>query len=441
MSHDAVVIGTGLAGLTAAVRLAEEGAGVLVLAQGVGATHLAPPTIDVLGYADGEPVRSPREALPAFVEAHPEHPYARLSPDEIAASASWLSRSAPALGYVGGIDQNLLLPTAAGVAKPSALVPETMAGGDLRAGGRFLVVGLRGLKDFHAAYAADNLRHAALPGGAAVEARSIELVPPIGDASDAGSLGLARRFEDPDFRSAVTRQLAGRLEPGEAVGFPAVLGVHEAPQVWRELGRSLERPVFEVPTLPPSVSGMRLFEQLKRALRQAGGKLVVGSQVVTADAHSGRLEAVVVETAARRVAHRAASFVLASGGFASGALELDSRGVVREAIFGLPVAAVPPPGSPRFVPRYFDPQPLWRAGLAVDERLRPVDAEGGPVYENLHAAGAVLAGALPWREQSGNGIALATGYAAAAAVLEPSLAVGRVSWWSSSSSATHSTTA
>jgi glycerol-3-phosphate dehydrogenase subunit B len=49
--YDAIVIGAGLAGLTAAVRLAEGGADVLVLAKGVGATHLSPCTIDVLGYA------------------------------------------------------------------------------------------------------------------------------------------------------------------------------------------------------------------------------------------------------------------------------------------------------------------------------------------------------------------------------------------------------
>jgi glycerol-3-phosphate dehydrogenase subunit B len=57
-SYDTVVIGAGLAGLTAALRLAEAGQRVAVLAKGVGATHLAPPTIDVLGYANG-PVGSP----------------------------------------------------------------------------------------------------------------------------------------------------------------------------------------------------------------------------------------------------------------------------------------------------------------------------------------------------------------------------------------------
>ena len=49
--HDVIVVGTGLAGLVAATRLAEGGARVLVLAKGVGATHLSPCTIDVLGYA------------------------------------------------------------------------------------------------------------------------------------------------------------------------------------------------------------------------------------------------------------------------------------------------------------------------------------------------------------------------------------------------------
>jgi anaerobic glycerol-3-phosphate dehydrogenase len=40
------------------------------------------------------------------------------------------------------------------------------------------------------------------------------------------------------------------------------------------------------------------------------------------------------------------------------------------------------------------------------------------VFDNVVAAGAVLGGAQSWREQSGNGIALATGFAAATQILE-----------------------
>jgi glycerol-3-phosphate dehydrogenase subunit B len=184
-----------------------------------------------------------------------------------------------------------------------------------------------------------------------------------------------------------------------------------------DLEQALGAPVFEVPTLPPSVPGIRLFEALRARLRAAGGRLVVGQSVIGGQGEHGRLEAVIVASAARMVAYRATSFVLATGGLASGGLELDSHGRVRETILDLPVAGAPDREQGLFSPGYFDEHPVARAGLAVDERLRPLDAEGHPVFENVHAAGAVLAGALPWREQSGNGISLATGYAAAEAVL------------------------
>jgi glycerol-3-phosphate dehydrogenase subunit B len=411
MTYDTVVIGAGLAGLTAALRLADEGRRVLVVAKGVGSTHLAPATIDVLGFEEG-PVDSPSAALERFAEAHPEHPYARLSAESIAASLEWLKGRLPALGYRGGLDENFLLPTAVGAVKRSALVPETMAAGDLRAGGRFVFVGL-GLKDFYPAYLAENLGQTS-----PVSARAIELEPPRRREADVGSVGFAGRFVDAAFRDAVVRQLARELKPDERVGFPAVLGLERSREVWRELEERLERPVFEVATLPPSVTGIRLYGAMTEALRNAGGRMLIGQTVTGSETVNGRVEAVVVQAAARPAPYRARSFVLASGGFASGGIELDSYGKLREAVFDLTVA--PTPNGPRFVPDYLAEQPLDRAGVPVDERLRPTDGNGRPRYENLYAAGATLAGAVPWREASGNGLSLASGYAAAGAILEES---------------------
>jgi glycerol-3-phosphate dehydrogenase subunit B len=415
VTYDAVVIGAGLAGLTAALRLADEGKGVLVVAKGVGSTHLAPATIDVLGFDRGR-VDRPAQALPAFVAANPDHPYARLSPELVAASVEWLKARLPAIGYQGGVEENFLLPTAVGAVKPSALVPETMVAGDLRAGGRFVFVGL-GLKDFYPAYLADNLAQAQLDGQV-VSARAIEASPPVAGRPDRSSTGIARLFEEPSFRDALVHELTGKLERDERVGFPAVLGLARAGEVWRELEGRLERPVFEVATLPPAVSGIRLFEAMSAALREAGGRIHVGQPVVEAETGGGLVEAVITQPTARATTYRAGSFVLATGGFASGGLLVDSYGEVSESVFGLPLADPPAPGEPRFLPDYFAEHPLNRVGVAVDDRLRPIAPEGRPVYENLHASGATLAGAFPWREASGNGLSLATGYAAAAAILE-----------------------
>ncbi len=156
-----------------------------------------------------------------------------------------------------------------GVPKPSAFVPEAMAAGDLRSGGRFVFAGLRALKDFYPAYLADNLSQAKLPTGATVEARAVHLTDP-GAEADVSPLGYARRFEDPEFRAVVAAELLPRLEPGESVGFPAVLGLHEHRATWLELRERLGRPAFEVPTLPPSVPGMRLFHDLRDAFSAPG---------------------------------------------------------------------------------------------------------------------------------------------------------------------------
>jgi glycerol-3-phosphate dehydrogenase subunit B len=57
---------------------------------------------------------------------------------------------------------------------------------------------------------------------------------------------------------------------------------------------------------------------------------------------------------------------------------------------------------------------VFRGGVAVDARLQPLISVGAsPAYENLWAAGSVLAGADPILERSLEGIAVSTGIAAA----------------------------
>jgi glycerol-3-phosphate dehydrogenase subunit B len=137
---------------------------------------------------------------------------------------------------------------------------------------------------------------------------------------------------------------------------------------------------------------------------------VLGAEVTSSERDGDRIASVSTHAAGRDLVYVAPWFVLASGGFASGGIELDSRWVTHERVLGLPLRGVPADGEPRFVSTYLDEQPMARVGVAVDSELR---AEGA---ENVLVAGAALPGAIPWREGSGEGIALASGYRAAQVV-------------------------
>jgi glycerol-3-phosphate dehydrogenase subunit B len=408
LHFDAVVIGAGSAGLTAAARLAQGGARVCVLAKGVGSTHLAPATIDVLGYAP-ELVRQPLRAIKKLA---PDHPYTLLGADAVVEALQWFEQCVatgplPGYAYTGGLERNVLLPTAVGALRPSALVPETAAGGDSERLERVCIVGTHALRDMHPSLCAANLRHAA------IDARPVLLDLKL-ERADMSALGIARKFDDPAWRAQFCAELALALRAEEHVGLPAMLGLRDPHGVWSDVEHRLGRRVFEIPTLPPSVPGMRLFEILRSALRTAGGRLILGSEVVGADRDGGQITGVYARAAGRDVRYSADWIVLAAGGFTSGGIELDSHWVTHERVLGLELDGVPAAGEPRFVASYFDEQPIARVGVAVGPDLV---ASG---TDNVLVAGAALPGAVPWREGSGEGIALASGSRAAQHVLAKS---------------------
>jgi glycerol-3-phosphate dehydrogenase subunit B len=411
LNYDVVVLGCGVAGLTAATRLAEGGARVCVLAKGVGSTHLAPGTVDVLGHDPAALVESPASALPGFVSTHPDHPYALVGADAIEPALDWFAARIeqgpqPGYRYVGSLERNHLLPTAIGAIRPSALVPETMAEGDAGSSqDPVCVAGIRALRDFHPSLCAGNLRRAG------IKARAVELDLDVGRV-EINSLGLARKLDDRRFRGAFAAELTMLLRPGERVALPAVLGLLDPHSVWTDLRRRLGRPVFEIPTLPPSAPGMRVYNALVAGLRAARARFILGAEVVGVEREGERVTALRAHTSGRDTVFGARWVVLATGGFASGAIELGSDWEARERVLGLTLRGMPAPGEPRFSADYFADHPISRVGVAVDPSLRAVDAE------NVFVAGAALPGAVPWHEGSGEGIALATGSFVARAVLE-----------------------
>jgi glycerol-3-phosphate dehydrogenase subunit B len=403
--YDVVVVGLGLAGLVAGLAAASRGASVLVAGKGYGTLRFRTGTIDVLGYRDGHRVESPATELPLLAGSGAPHPYA-LARSDLPDGLAAVRQAAMAVGVTlrGDLAANQLIATAAGTLRPTCLAPPSMAAE--WHGARVLVVGLEGYRDFQPELVAAVLPAAASQHGFELVTRPVTVDLPSLHRRHLGGLELARRFEEPSVRRELAAALRSALEGTTLVALPAVVGLEGHAEAASELAELLGAALVELPTLPPSVPGLRLELALTAALREAGARLQVGAGVRVTTTH------VELESAGHPLRIPVRRLVLASGGFASGGLEVLLDGSVRESVADLPVWA--PNGLPLFGRSFLEPggHAAGLAGVPVDRRMRPVDASGAPARAGLFCAGGVLAGANRAVEKSADGICCATGWRA-----------------------------
>ena len=197
----------------------------------------------------------------------------------------------------------------------------------------------------------------------------------------------------------------------QRIGFPAVLGLEKSLQVKEHLENLLGLPVFEIPTLPPSIPGIRLSKILVSAIERLGGRVFEGMQVNSVVTNATQVVEVNTEAASRNKPHRAQNFVLATGGILGGGLRAGFDGKVIETIFQLPVSA-PQNRNEWFAQKFLSASghPIFKTGVSVNRALQPVDQANQPGYENLFIAGNLLAGGDTIQERSRDGVALVTGY-------------------------------
>jgi glycerol-3-phosphate dehydrogenase subunit B len=285
-------------------------------------------------------------------------------------------RSAAGYRYVGDLERNHLLPTAVGVAAPSALVPETMAEGDMRGASRCASSGTRRC-------ATSTPRCARPTSGARASRRARSSRARASTAPTPTRSGLARRFDDPGFRAAFAGELAPLLRGDERVALPAVLGLRDPHGAWADLQRRLGAASSRSRRCRRRCPACALRGPARRAAR-GGGRLILGSEVIGADRDGGARRAVRATPPATTSRYHARWFVLATGGFASGGDRVGSDWVTRETALGLPLRGVPSRAS-RASSATTSPSSRWRASAwRSTARCAP------RATENVLVAGAAL---------------------------------------------------
>ncbi|MBN1680260.1 MAG: anaerobic glycerol-3-phosphate dehydrogenase subunit B [Anaerolineae bacterium] len=415
---DVLVIGAGLSGLMAAVHAVQAGARVRLIAEGWGQQLIAPGWISVCDRADDDVIAEVR----GYAALHPDHPYAKAGDDAMVHGLEAFQAITAAIGL--SYDRrrrdghNMRLITMLGAIQRVMMAPRGIANSDWTdVTESILLVGLRGWRDFYPELAAGNLR------SQGIEARAIRIdLPEPPGPWDRWPTDLARLFDSSAFRAAIIKQVQPHIRGVEKVGFPAVLGLDHHTEALTNLSEQIERLVFEIPTLPPSLPGLRLSNRLRRWLLRRGVRVQIGHPVTRGLVEGDRCVGVEVQALGHVTPFYADHVILATGGLYSGGIQTSETGRVWEPIFDLPTAGPDVPGREGW---YYDRllkergHPIHRqAGLRVDHDLRPLNAAGEPALANVYATGHMLAGFNPLTDGCAEGIALATAYKAVHTALE-----------------------
>jgi glycerol-3-phosphate dehydrogenase subunit B len=422
MECELLVIGRGMAGMAAALFAVNRGLSTVQVGM-TGELIFASGLLDLFGVyplSEKKPWDDPWAGIDLLVQDVPNHPYARLKREEIQGAfeevLSFLE--AHGLPYCSQDGRNSQVMTPAGTIKRTYCVPKTMWNGvqALKEKRPCLLVDFMGLHDFSARQIVDTMRNE-WPN-----LRSVRVpFPSPGHVKDliTGEM-TAHALEGSNNRERLVKDLQPHLKDAQALGMPAILGLKRSHEIVADLEERIGVPVFEIPTLPISVPGLRLNDTFTRGLFAKGVTIFHQYGVLeVSETSSGDFQLSIGKNLSKRKI-RTKAIILASGRFLGKGLKAD-RKQVYETIFDLPLYQ-PADRNEWHRQDFLDPKghPINRAGVEIDNNFQPVDRTGRPVYQNLFAAGSILAHQDWMRMKCGSGLAIATAYGAVNAFLSKS---------------------
>lgn len=348
LKYDLIVVGAGLSGLVAAATATEAQARVALVHGGLGTFVYGAGCIADLPAEGGEEQRCAIAFFQAMTEA----------------------AGAP---YHGRPGEAHLLPTILGTFQSVSLVPSSLWDGRVQAGSKVAVVGIAGLSSFDADFTAERLNHQAVERGLVCTYVPHVLELPHEGTVPHSTLNIANRFDrDPSFRQLLAERLRAVHGKCDQLLLPSCLGQQTSRRDLEDFEAMVGCPLGEMPTLPPSVSGLRLNNRLLGYLHQRGVEMIGGNPLLSLDLEAGLCRGVVVDNPGHPRKLRAKAVVLATG-----------------------------PKSDALLPDW---------SHRADDRQRPVNDCGQPLAEGLFLAGSILFSTGP---RGGNGRAIVSGHAAA----------------------------
>lgn len=412
MKYDAVVMGGGLAGLICGIRLTQSGLSCAIVSAGQNALHFSSGSLDLLTHLpDGTQVEQPLSMLEALEQQAPSHPYSLIGAEKVTELAQLAQTTLQQAGLhlKGSCEENHYRITPLGHKRMTWLSPESVPTTALHQPmelGKIAVVGIEGFLDFQPQMVADELDRQGL------EAEACYVHLPLLDRlrenpSEFRAINVARWLDRPENMAQIVEEIAPLVANADAVFMPACIGL-DSEEPMLELQKRLGKPLFLLPTLPPSLLGIRLHEMLLRQFRRQGGIMMPGDKVTSVNFVGSRIESVQTRNHGN-ISLKAKHFVLATGSFFNNGL-VAKFDQVYEPLMHLDLGEIG--DRAKWTNKeFFASQPYMAFGVQTDENLR--GKKHGETIENLYVAGAVLSGFDPLTQGCGAGVSLVSGLYAA----------------------------
>ena len=425
MNFDVAIIGGGLAGLTCGIALQQRGKRCVIINNGQAAIDFASGSLDLLSrMPDGSAVENINENLTALRTALPAHPYSLLGAEKVIAKAQDFERLANALNLdlIGSTEKNHWRVTGLGSLRGAWLSPNsvpTVQGNETFPHKRIAVLGIEGYHDFQPQLLAANL--VLNPQFAHCEVTSGFLnIPQLDElrqnAREFRSVNIAQLLEHKLAFNDLVSEIIESAQGANAVLLPACFGL-ENQEFMNALRDATKLALFELPTLPPSLLGMRQRIQLRRKFESLGGLMINGDSALNAHFEGDRVHCIKTRLLEDEEII-ADNFVLAAGSFFSKGLvsEFDK---IYEPVFESDIIGVEGFNDKnRFSwtnHRFANPQPYQSAGVAINEHCQVQKC--GQFLANLYATGNVIGGFNALELGCGSGVAVVTALAVADEIL------------------------
>jgi glycerol-3-phosphate dehydrogenase subunit B len=397
MKFDTIIIGGGLAGLTAGIELSRKGQKCLIVSSGQSALHFFSGSLELCSLSD-----NPYDAI-ASLSA--EHPYSKIGVERVKELSAGVKSFFKEVGatFKGQKDANHWRITPLGVMKRAWLTLDEYATfpstGELP-WKKVALLNVDGFLDFHTSYIAAGLAEKGVE--TVVKAVTMpELERLRNNPTEMRSTNIAKTLTG-DLLGSFAARINEHAKDVDAVLMPAVVGLAGCTEVVK-LKEMVARPLHFLATLPPSVPGIRLQMMLKKHFQKLGGTYMLGDSVVGGVFEDGKLKSIKT-TNHGDTEFEADNFILASGSFFSKGLVSDIDGV-REPVFGLDVDYAE--NRPDWYRRnLFEAQPYMSFGVSTDASLRV--SKNGNTIPNIYAAGSVLSGFHPMKQGCGAGVSILT---------------------------------